>query len=60
MRVIRDVGEEKGYIVKVSPEEAMRLIKSLSNQMMKGSASVGREEFYTEDEEYFTIAVGKS
>lgn len=58
MRIVREKeGEAAGTMVYVNREEAMRIIKSLAQQMSVWSANTGREEFYTEDEEYFTIAV---
>ncbi|MBA7624544.1 hypothetical protein ES703_31953 [subsurface metagenome] len=58
MRILRDADKgARGFVIKVNPEEAIRLIKSLSVQMMKKGANTGREEFDTEDGEYFTIAV---
>ena len=55
MKIIREA--PLGCVVKVYPEEAIRLIKSLSTQLMKKDSNVGREEFQTEENEYFTIAV---
>jgi len=57
IKYMRGVDSTNKYIVKVNPEEALRLIKSLSAQMMKKDSNVGREEFDTEEGEYFTIAV---
>ena len=58
MRVVQTkVKGEKDIVVFVNKEEAVRIIKSLAHQMMKKSSNTGREEFQTEDEEYFTIAV---
>jgi hypothetical protein len=48
-----------GFMVRVSPEEAMAIINSLSGQIMKGNANNGRIEFNTEKGEYFSIAVQK-
>lgn len=58
MRVVQsEIKREKNIVVFVNREEAIRIIKSLAQQMTVWSANTGREEFYTEDEEYFTIAV---
>lgn len=57
MKVIKSKETGAEFIVLVSPEEAVRLIKSLSNQIIEKSPNIGREEFVTEGGEYFTIAV---
>lgn len=58
MRVVQTkVRGEKDIVVFVNKEEAVRIIKSLAHQMMMKSSNTGREEFYTEDVECFTIAV---
>ena len=47
----------KGTYVTVSPEDAHRIIQSLSGQIATRSPNTVREEFRTEDGEYFSIAV---
>lgn len=46
----------KGCFIKISHREALSLIKSLAEQMSEGANS-RRLESYTEDGQYFTIAV---
>jgi len=48
-----------GFMVRITPEEAVAIINSLSAQIMKGNANDGRIEFNTEKGEYFSIAVQK-
>lgn len=43
--------------VKVSESEAINLISSLSEQISKKNSNSGREEVYTDDGIYFSIAV---
>jgi len=45
------------YFVNVTQDEALRLIKSLTNQLINNSGNVGRLESYTDDGEYFSIFV---
>lgn len=49
-------GGSPGYFVKVSHKEALSLVESLVAQMIEGTNS-NRLESYTEDGQYFTIAV---
>ena len=58
MRIIH-TKTEKTYIIFVKKDEAIRLIKSLAHQMMNQDVNTGREEFQTDEDEYFTIAVEK-
>lgn len=44
-------------IIRVSPEEAYKIIKSLSSQLVSQSPNNGREEMYTNKGEYVSIAV---
>ena len=54
----KDKNTKQGIVlVYMNPEEALRLISSLSRQLMFKSSSKGREEFVTENQEYFTIFV---
>lgn len=58
MKIVQTkVKGEKDIIVFVNKEEAVRMIKSLAHQMMMKSSNTGREEFQTEEDEYFTITV---
>lgn len=43
--------------VKVSESEAINLISSLSEQISRKDSNAGREEVYTDDGIYFSIAV---
>ena len=56
MKIVR-MKKDKTCIVFVDKDEAIRIIKSLAHQIMMRSSNTGREEFFTEEEEYFTIAV---
>jgi hypothetical protein len=44
-------------MVNVSEEEALRLIHSLTTQLLYKNANKDREEFYTKDDKYFSIAI---
>jgi len=56
MRIIREK-KDKSCVVFVDKDEAIRIIKSLAHQIMMRSSNSGREEFLTDEEEYFTITV---
>jgi hypothetical protein len=47
----------QGWMVNVSEEEALRLIHSLTTQLLYKNANKDREEFYTKDDKYFSIAI---
>ena len=47
----------KVVLLSVSPNEALQLIRSLSNQLAEDFANAGRLETYLEDGRDFTIAV---
>jgi len=48
---------KKGYVIQINETEALQIIKSLSAQIIEGNPNVGREEFYTDNKEYFSISV---
>jgi len=50
---------DHGYMVRVSKQEALALIASLSQQLLNGEVTPGRTAFYTDppEVEYFSIAV---
>ena len=56
MKIVR-MKKDKTCIVFVDKDEAVRIIKSLAHQMVSQNVNVGREEFQTDEDEYFTIAV---
>jgi len=56
MKIVR-MKKDKTCIVFVDKDEAVRIIKSLAHQMVNQNVNVGREEFQTDEDEYFTIAV---
>lgn len=56
MKIIR-TKKDKSCVVFIDKDEAIRIIKSLAHQIMMQSSNSGREEFLTEEEEYFTITV---
>jgi hypothetical protein len=47
----------QGWMVNVTEEEALRLIHSLTTQLLYKNANKDREEFYTKDDKYFSIAI---
>lgn len=49
--------DKKIVFVEVDREEAMRIIKSLTSQILENNSNVGRLESYTKNGTYFTIAV---
>jgi hypothetical protein len=50
-----------GTMVRVNKEEALRLIKSLSSQLISDDIwDSGREEFQTDNGQYFSISVVNS
>jgi len=48
---------EPGMMIRVSRPEALRIIESLTTQMLQNTINSGREEFYTSDGEYLSIGV---
>ena len=48
-----------GFMLEVSEKEAYAIINTLSQQLLSGTANSGRQEFYTREGEYFSIAVQK-
>ena len=52
------VGTEKGIMVSVTTQEAMMIIRSLSNQILNETCNAGRSEMFDhETGEYFSVAV---
>jgi hypothetical protein len=47
----------EGFFVHITKEEALKLISSLSLQMLDNDSNRNREEFYADDGKYLTIAV---
>ena len=45
------------YMVRVNKDEALILIKSLSEQLLAGNCNTGRSEFTFKNNGYFSIAV---
>ena len=43
----------QGWMVNVTEEEALRLIQSLTNQLLYKNANNNREEMYTKEGKYF-------
>lgn len=54
MEIIRN---KKELFIRVTTKEAMQIIKSMTDQIIKNSPNAGRKEFYSNKGEYFTIAV---
>jgi len=46
-----------GMMVRVTEQEALQLICSLSDQLLRGNPNCGRAEFTTTNGAYFSIAV---
>ena len=62
MEIIRmkmEPGQKKdtGLFIRVIPDEALKLIQSLSAQLLYKNPNNEREEFYANDGTYFTIGV---
>jgi hypothetical protein len=54
----KGVGLKNGLFVRVTQEEALRLIQSLAEQLVKNNPNDGRLESYPKgDFDYFTIGV---
>ena len=49
--------DDLDLFVKVTKDEAYRIIKSLASQLHNNSSNSGREEFYDEEGNYFTIGI---
>jgi hypothetical protein len=48
---------EDKYFIKITQDEALALIKSLANQLVKNDSNSERLESYTDKGEYFSIFV---
>ena len=48
-----------GFMIRVSRNEALRIISSLSSQLLTSNPNSSRAEFFTEKGEYFSIAVAE-
>lgn len=46
-----------GYILRMSREEALKTIRSLTEQMIRNNPNVMRHELYLDSGEYFSISV---
>ena len=61
MKIIQMVPEGKrkpdGFMIAVTTDEAYRLMASIANQLHGKSGNVDREEFFSEDGLYFSVAV---
>jgi hypothetical protein len=55
----KEGGGEAGMMLRVTEQEAIQLIQSLSNQLLSGSPNAGRTEFFTKHGNYFSVAVHK-
>ncbi len=64
MEIIRmkmnEAKKENGFFVRMLPDEALMLIESLSAQMVRRNPNSERQEFYSRDGTFFTIAVHES
>ena len=53
----KEFSNSPGYMIRVSPEEAIDIIQSLTTQMANKDCNSGRKEFFTKKNEYFSMAV---
>jgi hypothetical protein len=51
------INHESGFMVRVTKEEALDLINSLSSQLRNKNPNSGRVEFTTVNQEYFSVSV---
>ena len=51
--------EGKGFMLRITQKEAIKIIASISNQLNDNNCNVNREEFDTVDREYFSISVNE-
>lgn len=49
--------EGSGSLVRVTTQEAIRLIRSLAQQIEENGSEQGRAEFQTDNNEYFSVVV---
>lgn len=49
--------KKSGYFVSLSPDKALELIKSLTENLIQGHGNANRAEFYDDKGMYFSIAV---
>jgi len=54
--MIVDKYKDKNFVT-VTRQEALLLIKSLTTQLINNESNIGRLESYTDDGEYYSIAV---
>ena len=54
---IEVIEHEGGHFIRVNRKEAIQLIHSLSSQLMRNNPNYDRLESYTNDGNYFSIAV---
>ena len=55
----QSVDKTPGMMIRVNRGEALRLIQSLSSQLLSDNPNVGRHEFFTDKGHYFSIAVSE-
>lgn len=48
---------KEGKMLKVSQEQALEIIQSLSSQLLNNNPNVGKKEFTLKDGDYFSISV---
>jgi len=51
--------QNSGFMVRISKEEAIKIIASLSTQLANDNPNNGRIEFITKKREYFSISVNE-
>jgi len=54
---VRKKGKNEVFFVHVDRIEAYRIISSLAQQLERNDPNLGREEFFSDKSEYFSIAV---
>ena len=49
--------KESGFMIRVNKDEAIRIINTLSTQILSKNPNTGRTQFTTDKQEYFSISV---
>jgi len=57
MKIVKWNKSGGGQMVRVNKKEALKIIKSLTSQILSDDCNTEREEFYDEDGKYFSISV---
>jgi hypothetical protein len=60
MKLVKWTKDDRGYMLQLTKEEAIRLIQSLSNQLVADNPNTGRWEGNLKTGEYFSVSVGSA